>query len=290
MEAAIILIINQNNVMSCILCETANKKTLTCQYCQKTICKTCLKEWHNDVYNGVLIDHYGPLCKCGRYGYSDKYQEWFVFISEKQVQWQGFIEKERRWLISRMQKMYKWDKKFTKKALVEYKKFICLKGVLDDAQDEILAPSDIIDKIWIEHINTQDKYIEFCLRINKEVMYRSELNLDDTSVATYNEKYSRTLALLDEDSFKQTEIWIPNEHIYRPNCQISVRTIIKRLIPIEANLDEPVFIFKYRIQLKENGPANEMNLIFNSVKLENKKSLSYYGIEKDCIIDFCLSF
>ena len=200
--------------------------------------------------------------------------------------WNIFINKEKKWLVNRMQQIYNWDKEFTKRALYEYIKFIKLKILLSDIKDEILAPSDVIDKIWIEHLNTQDKYIEFCYRNNKKnVLYRREINHDNNSIANYNEKYSTTLALLDEESFNKKDIWIYSNYVYRPYVQIFICSITEKITQISVNLEEPVFILKCRIRLHERE-TNSLQLYFNSTKLENKKSLSYYGITENSTILF----
>ncbi len=279
--------------MQCIYCqkEFEAKKLLICQYdnCKNGLCKRCIEEWHIKSYIKVL-DPYGPKCKCDRHGFSIQYQEWYLGQTEKQAIWHPLLKSERKWFIKKLREKHNWDKNFTKSVLLEYNKFIKLKMILDDVDDKIFAPSPIIDTVWAHHLQYPTKYINYCHRVNKEkILYRSEELKDDESSTSYNERYSRTLSLLSEESFIKDNIWTHYGYIYRPDTQIFVRTITNKSISILVNLQEPVQLFKYRLIIKENITINLYYLSFGKT-LEDNKSLSHYGIIKNSSIDLNVKF
>ena len=274
--------------MQCITChkEFQEKKLLICHYedCHKGLCKDCVEQWHIDNYIRVL-DAFGPKCKCERHGFSIEYQEWYLSRTEKQIIWDPLLKSERKWFVKKLCEKHKWDKNFTKQALLEYTKFIKLKMVLGDVDDKILAPSPIIDAIWQCHLQYSTKYIKYCSRINKEkLLCRSEELKDTESPVSYNERYSRTLSLLPEESFLQGNIWAHYGYIYRPNTKIFVRTITNKIISMLVNLQESVTLFKYRLIIKENITIDLYYLSFGKT-LEDNKSLSHYNIKEGSSID-----
>src|SRR5262249_27909909 len=60
-----------------------------------------------------------------------------------------------------------WTKKFTQKAILEYKKFMYLAAT----SESMVSPSEIIDVVWHQHLIFTKSYREFCAVIGKEVQH-----------------------------------------------------------------------------------------------------------------------
>lgn len=60
-----------------------------------------------------------------------------------------------------------WTKNFSKKAIVEYKKFMYLAGT----SDLMVAPSEIVDTVWHQHLVYTQSYAAFCKIIGKDIQH-----------------------------------------------------------------------------------------------------------------------
>lgn len=58
-----------------------------------------------------------------------------------------------------------WTEEFTQKAILEYKKFMYLAAI----SDQMVSPSEIIDKVWHEHLVFTKSYEEFCELLGKQI-------------------------------------------------------------------------------------------------------------------------
>ena len=264
----------------CILCNAEYQdKMVNCLRrrgnCKNNACIDCLRKWFDEhERDDQVICRNGPQCLCGEFGFRQS-----SYYTKKYVTKELLLKSERQWIFSKLKKMYEWEDLFIKSVIREYIQFIKLKIALADVNDNILAPSPIIDMIWVFHIKNQEKYITFCTRVNKNnIILRNKIKPDDESIIHYNQKYSNTLSLLSNDSFREIDIWIPSQFCYRPNVQIFVILLDGKYATIEANISEPVIIFKYRIQLVNDTDPNNMRLIYAGRQLDDNRSLEFYKI------------
>jgi hypothetical protein len=60
-----------------------------------------------------------------------------------------------------------WTKNFTKKAILEYKKFMYLAAT----SDMMVSPSEVIDVVWHQHLIFTQSYSDFCHVIGKQIQH-----------------------------------------------------------------------------------------------------------------------
>ena len=60
-----------------------------------------------------------------------------------------------------------WTKNFTQEAILEYKKFMYLAAI----SDAMVSPSEIVDKVWHEHLVFTQSYQELCNLIGKQIQH-----------------------------------------------------------------------------------------------------------------------
>ncbi len=266
---------------TCFLCNTEYQdKTLKCSNhnCKNSLCVDCLRKWFNEhKREDQIICRKGLQCLCGTFGFKQS-----SYYTKKYTTKELLLKGDRKWLFSKLKKLYKWDDLFIKIAIIEYIQFIKLKIQLDDINDSILAPSPIIDLIWVLHTKNQEKYIMFCTRINKNtIITRNEIKKDDDSIMYYNQRYSVTLSLLSDDSFREIDIWTQKQCYYRPSIQIFVKLIEGGWGTIKINYIEPVIILKYRLKMKFNLNPHNIRLISKGYQLDDNRSLDFYKILRD---------
>ena len=81
-----------------------------------------------------------------------------------------------------------WTEFFTKKAILEYKKFMFLVSI----SNEMLAPSEIVDIVWHQHLIYSDSYANFCEILGKKIKHIP---------STHDSEEQKTFV----DAFKNTE-------------------------------------------------------------------------------------
>jgi hypothetical protein len=277
--------------MECLQCNTYHEGRMQqCGYkwkgCQKYTCKPCLRKWFKEHKDDKEICRKGPQCSCGEpYGFSQP-----TFYTKRENLHEMMPKNEIRWLQKKLEKEYDWSKLFAKCAIVEYIQFMKLKIGLRDIDDKILAPSGVVECIWVEHIDNPEKYFMFCTRVNHNNIIHRESQLqksDDVSIGQLNEKYSTTLSLLSDDSFNEVDIWSHSGFYDKPifyhrsNGQFFVKTVDGNTKTVYANLCEPVTLFKYRVRLADNTLPDKFRLIFAGRQLEDWKCLDHYRVERE---------
>src|SRR5690242_2787950 len=60
-----------------------------------------------------------------------------------------------------------WSRNFTEKAILEYKKFMCLAAT----SDQMVSPSEVIDVVWHQHLIFTQSYNDFCSVLGKQIQH-----------------------------------------------------------------------------------------------------------------------
>lgn len=68
---------------------------------------------------------------------------------------------------TRLAKENFWTEAFTRQAILEYKKFMYLAAT----SNKMVSPSEIVDKVWHEHLVFTKSYQEFCDLIGKQIQH-----------------------------------------------------------------------------------------------------------------------
>ena len=67
----------------------------------------------------------------------------------------------------RLAKENYWTINFTKKAILEYKKFMYLAAT----SDLMVSPSEIVDVVWHQHLIFTQSYTDFCAVLGKNIQH-----------------------------------------------------------------------------------------------------------------------
>ena len=118
-----------------------------------------------------------------------------------------------------------WTKNFTEKAILEYKKFMYLAATAD----RMVSPSEIIDKVWHQHLIFTKSYQEFCALLGKQIQHvPSTHNKEDEF--KFKQAKERTRKLYTDPFGEQpVAIWEYTgmyESLELPKARINVRTFI----------------------------------------------------------------
>ncbi|MGB1204449.1 MAG: hypothetical protein ACPG5B_02315 [Chitinophagales bacterium] len=96
-----------------------------------------------------------------------------------------------------------WTKKFTKKALLEYKKFMYLAAT----SNTMVSPSEIVDIVWHQHLIFSKSYREFCQILGKNVQHIPSTH-NEAEFETFQKAKMHTTRLYKENFGEQPkEIW-----------------------------------------------------------------------------------
>ncbi len=101
---------------------------------------------------------------------------------------------------------YGWDKDFTYEVIEEYKRFVYIAMI----SDFVVSPSEIIDKIWHQHILFSRGYRKFCDEvIGKFFDHTPELVPSNIQTAIFNAQYRDTIELYKKefDADPPAHIW-----------------------------------------------------------------------------------
>lgn len=83
-----------------------------------------------------------------------------------------------------------WTTKFTKLAILEYKKFMYLASI----SDEMVSPSEIVDVVWHQHLIFTESYKDFCELLGKEIQHIPSTHQKE-EVAIFNKAKLNTTSL-----------------------------------------------------------------------------------------------
>ena len=158
---------------------------------------------------------------------------------------------------TRLAKENYWTQNFTKKAILEYKKFMYLAAT----SNEMVSPSEIVDIVWHQHLIFTKSYQKFCMILGKQIQHiPSTHNKEDF---TKFKKAKELTKILYEKTFGNQieEIWFFStmfESLKLKKAKYKLRTFINFgvisfvclilpfyfiLKPIYRNIEGAIFIF-----------------------------------------------
>lgn len=160
---------------------------------------------------------------------------------------------------TRLAKENYWTKNFTKKAILEYKKFMYLAAT----SELMVSPSEIIDVVWHEHLIFTQSYKELCDMLGKQIQHvPSTHNKEDFEKFRAAKERTRKL-YLKEFGEQPEDIWIFSsmyDSLQLKKANIKIRTFIiigifvfsilvvpayYLLAPLYVQIGNPDFIFYY---------------------------------------------
>jgi len=153
----------------------------------------------------------------------------------------------------------KWTEKFTERAILEYKKFMYLAAT----SDHLVSPSEIIDKVWHQHLIFTHSYSEFCKILGKVIQHVPSLHSSSdferlSNARKYtNEIYRKVFGV------QPVDIWLNEdmlESLDLPKAKYKIRSVVIVGILSFIALSFPLYhLFKPFI-IKINNPYYVFNL------------------------------
>lgn len=150
-----------------------------------------------------------------------------------------------------------WTNEFTSQAILEYKKFMYLAAT----SDFMVSPSEVIDKVWHQHLIFTQSYQDFCNILGKQIQHVPSTH-NKHEFEKFKLAKERTITFYERDFGKQPKnIWAFNNMFDSLNLQkakFKLRTFIIfgmfaficltvpayfLLGPIYVHIDNPYFIF-----------------------------------------------
>jgi hypothetical protein len=118
-----------------------------------------------------------------------------------------------------------WTKSFTKKAILEYKKFMYLAAT----SEFMVSPSEIVDTVWHQHLIFTQSYQDFCNILGKYVQHLpSTHNKEDFE--KFKQAKERTIKFYERDFGPQPkDIWFYNtmfESLNLNKSKLKIRTFL----------------------------------------------------------------
>ncbi|WP_177763866.1 glycine-rich domain-containing protein [Flavobacterium sp. I3-2] len=179
---------------------------------------------------------------------------------------------------TRLAKENYWTLNFTKKAILEYKKFMYLAAT----SNVMVSPSEIVDVVWHQHLIFTKSYQKFCTILGKQIQHiPSTHNKED--YAKFKQAKEQTKILYEQNFGNQPEeIWSFNtmfESLKLKKAKYKLRTFINFgiisfvclilpfyfiLNPIYRKIDGSLFIFLLLIL---------SIVIFSILEIYNRKKL-----------------
>jgi hypothetical protein len=152
-----------------------------------------------------------------------------------------------------------WTKEFTIQAILEYKKFMYLAAT----SDFMVSPSEIIDKVWHQHLIFTQSYQDLCNIIGKQIQHIPSTH-NKEEFEKFKQAKERTVKFYERDFGKQPQnIWAFNgmfESLNLEKAKYKLRTFIivgiltfisltvpayYLLKPIYVQIDNPYFLIGF---------------------------------------------
>lgn len=152
-----------------------------------------------------------------------------------------------------------WTDDFTKKAILEYKKFMYLAAVYD----AMVSPSAIVDVVWHQHLIFTQSYQEFCSLLRKQIQHIPSTHNKEDAEKFFRAKERTKKFYLDEFGAQPSAIW-EYEDMYAslrlPKAKYKLRSFVIvglfavivlavpfyfLLSPIYIQLGNPGFVWAY---------------------------------------------
>jgi hypothetical protein len=118
-----------------------------------------------------------------------------------------------------------WTKEFTRKAIVEYKKFMYLAAT----SDFMVSPSEIVDQVWHEHLIFTQSYTDFCRLLGKTIQHVPSTHNKDEFEKFMQAKertrkfYASSFGEMPKEIWEYTDMF---ESLHLSKAKLKVRTFI----------------------------------------------------------------
>jgi hypothetical protein len=154
---------------------------------------------------------------------------------------------------TRLAKENFWTKSFTKKAILEYRKFMYLAA----KSDMMVSPSEVIDIVWHEHLVFTKSYHEFCQVLGKQIQHVPSTHQRD-EFEKFRAAKERTLNLYKENFGKPpAAIWNFSgmyESLKLEKAAIKIRTFLLIGLLVFAMLIVPAYLLLRPVYIQINNP------------------------------------
>ncbi|GHM98880.1 hypothetical protein WSM22_03700 [Cytophagales bacterium WSM2-2] len=147
-----------------------------------------------------------------------------------------------------------WTAEFTRKAVIEYKKFMYLAAI----SDAMVSPSKIVDTVWHQHLTFTQSYNEFCGILGRQVQHiPSNRGADDRqkfqqAKTRTNELYKTEFGDAPDDIWKYQGMY---ESLNLPKAKYKLRSFIILGMLGFAVLSVPAFFILRGFYIGINNPV-----------------------------------
>lgn len=172
-----------------------------------------------------------------------------------------------------------WPETFTKKVMLEYKKFMYLAAVAD----KMVSPSPIVDVVWHQHLVFTQHYHSFCELLGKQVQHVPSTH-NPKEEELFKQAVERT-RLLYESVFgpQPTDVWQGKDiysSLHLPKSKFKPQTVIQLVIISALVLLFPANYLLWPLFVQIDNPYFLTNLllatllIFVGLEWYNRKQVS----------------
>lgn len=146
-----------------------------------------------------------------------------------------------------------WTKKFTNTAILEYKKFMYLAAT----SDLMVSPSEVIDKVWHQHLIFTQSYQDFCHILGKSIQHVPSTH-NKVEFARFHQAKERTVTMYTDIFGDQPQdVWGYRgmfESLELEKARLKIRTIIIISLCALALLVMPAYFALRPLYLKIGNP------------------------------------
>lgn len=172
---------------------------------------------------------------------------------------------------------------------IEYYKFLNLLHLNDNNNNaNKLSPSNLIDRMWHEHLLDNESYNDVCESICGYVLFHYPENSFVINIDNYAERFRNSIDLYERTYTNKRIPWIWNEsHVQDLDDPIQI--FVKKLgwsdpLSITVNKNSAVYKIMKAIEDIDSIPTTQQRLLFKGKLLESDTKISEYGIgNKDAI-------
>lgn len=179
-----------------------------------------------------------------------------------------------------------WTLNFTKQAVLEYKKFMYLAAT----SDLMVSPSEVIDKVWHQHLVFTQLYKDFCDIIEKQIQHIPSTH-NKEEYLKFKQAKERTIKLYEKDFGVQPKnIWNHGDMFDSLNlkkARFKIRSFLIAGILAFVILIAPFYFLLYPVYRTIANPyflvglLTSTVLVFSVLEFYNRKKLNSILLEAE---------